>query len=251
MVDCLTFRFLDAPVHDGKRERATQRDIILKTASVAIAAFVFMAVQMRSSIGKACAIAGTLSTLTWLSEHYLRQDPSYPRSVSNWFHTQHVHSEDLIKFFCFTLCANLIAGIVLSLLNISIGQHVQELIKKRELRILIIACIVAPVCEEILFRGFLKERIEDACTLFSKSVRPLSDDSVMQVSRLGQSLIFGYVHMNSMQTRKANAIIFLATALFGYGWGEIKEHASTLVIPICFHSAVNTSVTVRLLLLGH
>ena len=64
MFDCLTFRFLDAPVQAGKRERATQRDIILKVASVAIAAFVFMTAQMRSSMGKACAIAGTLSTLT-------------------------------------------------------------------------------------------------------------------------------------------------------------------------------------------
>lgn len=251
MIDTLPVVFVDSPVDDVKVPPLSKTGILLKVATVALAAIAFFTIQQRQSLGTACAIAGTMSTLTGLSEYYLRQDPSFPRSASNWFNTQSLHGKELVVFFCGALCANLIAGIIFSFMNISIGQHVQELIKKRDLRILLIATVIAPFCEEILFRGFLKERIEDACALFSRFVKPLSDDFVEQVSHLGQSLIFGYAHIHPMQTLRANILIFFNTSLIGFSLGSVKDYCSTLVSPICIHMTINTTVTARLLLFGH
>lgn len=157
----------------------------------------------------------------------------------------------LSVFFCAVLCVNLIAGAIFAYLNISIGQHVQELIKKKEPRILLIATITAPICEEILFRGFVKERMEDLCTIFSKTVKPLSGLSVQVISNIGQAFIFGLAHRHKKQTDIANALIFCATTQIGFGLGCVKDYASTLVSPICLHATLNISVVSRLLIFGH
>lgn len=254
MIDCLSFTELFVPYSEEELEKksiATRRDILLKVAAVALASFAFFTLQRRLSMAQAGLIAGGLSSLTWLSEVFLRQDPSYPRTTPNWFNTKSFHSIELALLVCFAACVNLIAGMIFSWLNISIGQYVQELIKKRDPRILFVGPFVAPICEEILFRGFLKERLEDGCFLFSRFILPLSDDCIEGISNIGQAIIFGAAHVNAMQTRLVNAFIFTATSLIGFGLGCKKYLEASLISCIGEHMTINTCVTARLLIFNH
>lgn len=247
MINYLPFNLLDTSSNKSEVFQTNQIGSYLKVASVAIATFVFFSFQLRFSLAFAGMMTATFISLTVLSEYFLRRNSSFPTSGSNWFNSDHVSWKSLLKNFCFILSINLIAGFVFSLFNISIGQHVQDLIKKPNLRILLLATIVGPLCEEIIFRGFLKERLEDGCTLFSKFVKPLSDHSVELVSNVGQALIFGIGHMNDMQTRATNVFIFSATSLLGFTLGVFKDLQSSLISPICTHISINTAVTTRLL----
>lgn len=234
--------------HDAEK---VQRAVFLKVSAVGIATIAFLMLQMQRTFAVACTIAGVVSSITLLSEYFLRRDDSFPNTTSNWFSTESMNGKQLFAFVGSMLVASMLAGFIFSRMKFSVGQHVQELIKKGGTRIVVLATVVAPICEEILFRGFLKERFEDACYLFSRFIHPLSNTTVKKISNACQAIIFGAVHMNGKQTFKANALIFVVTTYIGSWVGGIKDRESTLITPIGYHMGLNTSVVVRLLTFGY
>lgn len=252
MTDSLRFTDLFFPSSVKiKISSVTKNHILLKVTSVALAALAFFTLQYGYTLAQAGVIAGTLSSLTWLSEIFLRQDRSFRCKTPNWYNTKSLDRKVMIEFLVTVLCVNVIYGMAFSYFNISIGQHVQELIKKGSLRILLIAIVVAPISEEILFRGFLQERLEDGCYLFSRFITPLSSKCVKRVSNISQAIIFGLSHVNERQTPLANALILASTTLMGYGFGGIKNLEASLFSSIFTHMSINTSVTARLLVFNH
>lgn len=248
MIDYLPFNLIGSSSVTSQISQVKPRDSYLKIASIAIATFALFSAQLRFSLAFASMMTATFTSLTALSEYFLRRNSTIPIAGSNWFSTERVSGKKLLTDFCIILSINLIAGLIFSFLNISIGQYAQELIKKRDLRTLLIAPIIAPICEEILFRGFLKERLEDGCTLFSRFIKPISDDTNKLLSNVGQAILFGIGHMNALQTRAMNVFIFCATSLVGFIAGYKKDLSSSLIPPICTHMSINTGVTTRLLI---
>lgn len=236
--------YVDSPTNENKISQPIQKNTYLKVASVAVASLSVFAFQFKQSLAIAGMITGTFTILTWLSETYLRKDSSFPASGTNWFNTEKVNLKKLIGFFCLTLSINLIAIYYFG----SSDQYALDLIKKRDLRALLLAPIIGPICEEILFRGFLKERIEDGCYLFGKIFKPLSHHTVKWVSNVGQAAIFGIAHIHEMQSKLFNSIIVCHTFLLGFIWGNIKERESSLISPLSMHASINSSLTAGVLL---
>lgn len=241
----LTNSFYVPKYKEPNNPPVTRTTILLKVASIALATLAFYTLQWRHSIASAGLIALTLSSVTWLSETYLRQASSFPTTTPNWFNTKSFRGPDLLRLFTLIFCSHMILGLARN--PSSDKQYVQQLILKREPRILFLAVISAPICEEILFRGFLKERLEDACYLFSKFITPLSNETVQWISNIGQAIIFGYGHMHEKQTRFINAAVFILTSLSGFLDGWTKYVESTLISPIAIHMMNNSSLTASLL----
>lgn len=147
--------------------------------------------------------------------------------------------------------AQLIWGVIFTALAVPPAQVIGKLIQSRNWHTIVLATLVAPITEEILFRGFLQERLEDTAYLFSRFIHPLSDNVQNRISNFGQAIIFGYVHMHKAQTKLANTLIFALTGGIGLLMSSFKGRRDNLITPILAHSANNTSFCLRLLAFGH
>lgn len=128
-------------------------------------------------------------------------------------------------------------------------QKIAEKILSCDFQTIAISIGIAPITEEIIFRGFLEERLEDAFELYSKYVFQLGQDVKTECSRIISSIAFGILHILGDQTQSLkNAIIVLFdTTLFGYLGSVLKQSHKSLITPIFCHSLNNLSSVFRLL----
>lgn len=107
-------------------------------------------------------------------------------------------------------------------------------------------CIFGPVAEEIVFRGFVQERIEDVQIHMRGGAPDLEGEKNTRI--LLQALLFGLAHYSRPQG-SSNPFIILATASMGYAFGRLKEdhgiHASMM-----YHAAANSLITARVFIAG-
>lgn len=232
-----------------------------KVTGVAVASILLFGFQLSLSTAAVVKITCVCSVLTVLSEKSLRAEDEQ----KSWFDVYSINKDALKGQIVFMLIVQTIVGVALTLLNIAPPQTVAQLIAQRNMRLIAMAIVVAPIAEELFFRGFVMERIEDAVILFNRYVYPIypkhgylnEPEKHIRVAirhsaicHLGQAMIFGAMHIRATQTKLANSVIFVATTLIGRILSSVKMKTGALMNPMIAHSIHNGSMVCRLLVFG-
>lgn len=218
-----------------------------KVAGVAIGCIILFGFQMACSSTTVAKIAFSCSALTLLAEKCLRSE----NDQKSWFKFSSVDMEAVGKHLTAAFTVQIIAGIVFRVLNIQIFQAVAKLIAQRHMIIIILAIVAAPISEELVFRGFVMERIEDAATLCNRYICKIHPETQKNIANFGQAILFGAVHINAMQSKLANMIIFAGAGLGGFIVGKVKTLNNSILQPMMHHSIHNGALVFRLVLFGH
>ncbi len=101
---------------------------------------------------------------------------------------------------------------------------------------IIYGCIIAPVTEELLFRGYSEK-------LFEKENNPSFSQKFM--TALKTNAVFGAIHMSPFQGW-FNIPIFVATFVMGMAFSLLREATGDLWAPTICHTMNNTVATIAL-----
>jgi membrane protease YdiL (CAAX protease family) len=150
----------------------------------------------------------------------------------------------------FALFINTFYGLALSFMGVHLVQLPVVLLKEAfkistfvGMNMLFHICVRAPIVEEIVFRGFLQDKIKDLQTIvFGKKALLNKIHKIVRITL--QAACFGAMHYHPMQGA-SNIPIVVLTSCVGFICGFFKEEENSLVSPIGFHSVVNTSVSYR------
>ncbi|MBX7067467.1 MAG: CPBP family intramembrane metalloprotease [Parachlamydiales bacterium] len=199
-----------------------------KVVAVALASLALFVLQLSLSIGLALLLTAVITVLT----HFC------PRNDTDWFNTQ--FDLKTIGFLSgFLILKPLIIQAFFWALGIPLPpiaqEGIAEMILSAPWKMIPLASIVAPFSEEILFRGFLLERLEDL---------QLGET----LSMLGQSFIFGAVHLNKSIQEGMQIPVFAVLSFMGYIFGRLKKEENSLLAPMAIHSANNIGACVHVLL---
>jgi membrane protease YdiL (CAAX protease family) len=128
-------------------------------------------------------------------------------------------------------------------------QKIAEQIANYDLKMMTLSCLIAPITEEVLFRGYIEERVLDLLSLVSKHIVTMSLHMQEEIARLLSSSLFGFLHITDSQTQgiKNKIVVFLDVAKFGYLNSLIKKSHDQLITPIFTHCLNNVSCTLRIL----
>lgn len=224
-----------------------------KVIAVALACLVCFSVQWGMSWGRAVAISLGCAGSTLLSEVTLRNGAS-PLN-GDWFNGSDVEGRELFKCLIVWAAVVILVTVVLRRRNgeMDPAQAVAREILRGDIRTIGMATLIAPVTEEILFRGFMRERLEDILLLMNRCLPIASDGVCEKISLVAQALVFGAIHVVGNQVIRVGRKIpvFCMTALMGFRLGLCSEMFSgrrSLLPSIAVHSAHNTSLTIGLLI---
>lgn len=216
-----------------------------KVATVGLACLACVGFQMMGGWALAAGISLTCSTITLLSETFLRSHQNHDNSLIQ----PNICSKEVMSHIAFRLTVIPIVVALTTAFGIIPLQAVAAKILAGDLRIIFLVTIVAPIVEEILFRGFIQERLEDLATLIDRHVYQLSESTKQLGSTLIQSLFFGSLHITGSQvsTLAGKLIILFQTTILGVFFTYIKNTHDSLLPSIAIHSAHNTGMTLGLL----
>lgn len=219
---------------------------VKKVAAVALGCIGLFGVQMGLTWAVTAGISFACTTLSLLSESFLRQGQS---QNTNWLRVQRPKPN-----FLFHIALHLTVFPLIVALSTACGsvpaQGVAKLILSGNIRTIFLATTVAPITEEIFFRGFIQERLEDITTLINRYIYPITNSTKEFGSSVIQSIFFGALHITGTQVAGGlckKLIVLLQTTLFGYYMTKLKNENRSLLPGIAMHSAQNTGVTLGLL----
>lgn len=150
--------------------------------------------------------------------------------------------------------AQIVVGLVFKLTHSGINQAAIHWIRQnlrtpmQTLLCYFRVAVVAPFTEELVFRGFLQDRIHDIQTLTFGAKAAISKIHTT-VRIILQAIVFGLCHYHPMQGM-ANLLIVVMTGVMGMVVGGIKEETGRVTESIGMHSLLNASVTTRVWLFG-
>lgn len=158
-----------------------------------------------------------------------------------------------VKWWPLFLVTNVIAGVIIWMRGPLVNQAAISLIREglasfqKLARIIFRVTIVAPVIEEVIFRGFLQEKIRDIQVICFGS----NADSPMQSTArvILQAAVFSVCHYDVLQGA-SNIPILLGTFGAGFCMGEYKEMYHSLLPSMSLHWMINSVVATRVLLVG-
>lgn len=148
----------------------------------------------------------------------------------------------------------LVLGVALRALGVGVNQVAILAIRNsfghplKMLQIIARACLLAPLIEETIFRGFLQEKMEQV-QVYLVGKEEAHTDSQSTIRVLAQSILFGFMHYHPSQG-KANQGIVAATAVTGFLIGEVKEEKRNLWSTCFLHAYINSAVVMRVFLFG-
>jgi membrane protease YdiL (CAAX protease family) len=115
------------------------------------------------------------------------------------------------------------------------------------LRVFFVISCLAPVVEEVVFRGFLQEKIRDIQTIFFKE---RAQQTISKITRVViQALLFAVCHFEPL-LKWANLYIILITFCLGVQLGITKEKEKNIWACMTLHGLLNTVVCLRVVLIG-
>lgn len=231
----------------GKINSVLHDPLTVKTVAVAAATLVFISVQFSYSVSLGGCLALATSSLTILSEKFIRPlDINY--KSTNWINTEisdykkaELKLEARFRLVLLPIVVACLYGFIFLP-----AQGVMLAIQSFHLRTIILAILVAPISEEILFRGFLQERIEDAALLANRYIIKINAEDAKAVAQLSQSIIFGAMHIvgNQVSSLAGNIYTFVITGILGFRLSWIKNNTNGSLLPsIGMHMAHNTGIT--------
>jgi membrane protease YdiL (CAAX protease family) len=148
----------------------------------------------------------------------------------------------------------LIMGIVLKCLGAGINQVAIQYIKDSvgsPLKMLMVftrVCVIAPLVEETIFRGFLQEKIQNLQVyVFGEEESNTRLHRAIRI--IAQAIIFGICHYHPSQG-VSNRTIMIQTGLVGLYLGDIKEDQKNIWGSSFFHAYFNAAVLTRVVLFG-
>ena len=109
------------------------------------------------------------------------------------------------------------------------GQHIIPLILSltnpfHQVILLLDICIIGPILEEIIFRGFIQEKIRDIQSIVSNGKQEQKHQKIFRIAI--QAIIFGLFHYHPKN--KGNFSIILTTVAMGCFFGVAKEKTQDL-----------------------
>ncbi|OGN55353.1 MAG: hypothetical protein A3D96_03645 [Chlamydiae bacterium RIFCSPHIGHO2_12_FULL_44_59] len=193
-----------------------------KVVAVALACIGLFVLQLGLSLSLALCFTTTVTLLTYL----------FPREDQDWLSWPNDKSEEhSIKWISALLLAK---PFLITLLFLALGLPlpgvpqvgILEYLMRYPITGLLKTSLLAPFTEEILFRGFLFERLEDL---------HLS----RRVSQGIQAVLFGLAHLNKKIEEGYEMAVVLPITIFGYFLGSRKSKSGSLAGPLALHSASN------------
>lgn len=213
----------------------------IKVASVALACLAMFSLQLQCSFILASKISFVCSTATFLSE-------KLKNNSADWFtaiNTKELLPDLIKRLLLFPICTGL--------LYTSLGLPVQVVAQKIlfcDLRVIFIATVIAPVVEEILFRGFIQERIEDVSFLVGRYIHQIPVGTTEKIALATQAVFFGLSHLPGNQIIGSlfdKVIVFSTVTFSGYYYGMAKNKDQSLLPSIALHALQNITLTLGLL----
>ncbi len=200
-----------------------------KILAVALATLVLFGLQLGFSLALTLGATVLCTTLTYLSEKYLRKEEN------DWFNTK-FDKKEMLFWTLLLILKPIIIQIVFFALGIPLPVMPQvELVQRilaRPWFMIPMATIIAPIAEEILFRGFLLEQFENLT-------------QTKTLANVMQSLVFAGAHRSKVQA-PWQIPVFLALSLLGYAFGKIKQDDKSLISPVAIHSANNIGSVIHI-----
>lgn len=195
------------------------------------------------TVGLTCAVANGIFAL------YTTPEPWFP-PLDDKVITQIKEIWDQNHLFKLQI----IIGVVMRALNVSVNQVAIVWAKSAfgsPINMLIVftrVCFVAPLIEEVVFRGFFQDRIKDVQVyLFGEKEANTELQKIFRI--FTQAIVFGLCHYNIKQGAWNRSIV-LSTTVGGLFMGDIKEENKNLWSSCFFHSYMNASVLARIYLFG-
>ncbi len=212
-----------------------------KIVSISLAGFM-IASQICMSWTSTITLNIFLTSITYLSETYLRKGRE---SNIRWLSTTKIHFKSTLTSIASTFFFSLLAG-----LTTNPSQVIAQQILTGDPWILFSVSVNAPICEEILFRGFLKERIEDISYLFGNHICDIPDHIQSIFSSITQAAIFGYLHITDNQVLETGSKlkVLIGTMISGIIFSSEGSRNSSLLPAIGLHAANNSGLCFGLLL---
>lgn len=147
-----------------------------------------------------------------------------------------------IQFLSKAVDVQNVLGIVVLFYSASFGSPQKDLISfvsENKLKWIPMTTVIAPIVEEILFRGFLKEWLEGGCDLINRHIYATSQESQHHISNFAQAIVFGAIHMMS-KNKIENALLFASLGIMGVIQGQWKRYEEgSLLTPIKQHIKQN------------
>jgi membrane protease YdiL (CAAX protease family) len=222
------------------------RDV--KVLAVALASIAFFAFQYGLSWPVSFVVSFSIAALTYFSEKYIRTEAD---QQNDWISTD-FNQNRLIFWSSLLVIRPLIIQVFCWCLGVPLPAFPQvalaDAIISQPWKMIPMAMILAPIAEEVLFRGFLQERLEDIAHLLnrhtfvqlSKKTRDLFCDLI-------QSVVFGALHINNKIEEALKWPLLISLSAFGYFLSCLKRDKKTLVWPVAIHSANNAGAVIHVL----
>lgn len=178
----------------------------------------------------------------------------FPKAMDNaWFNTKnaykHITSETNKRLYFYQAIAFGLSALVKREQNakqVVIQVLIQSLANPWRLAALLFRiCTVAPIIEEIIFRGFIQEKIRDIQAYITQGNHNTTVQKTIRIFL--QAILFGLCHYHVAQGID-NVAIILATTLLGYLFGTLKEKSQDLWSSMAIHGTHNTAVSSVILL---
>lgn len=223
---------------------------VRKVISVALGILAFFALQFGFSLIAAGAISLACASVCLLSEVWLRP---MQKQKCDWFSFEEMNKTSVMIHVALRLTL-LPAIIAFSTASGNLPlQRVALQIMAFNPWVIFLANIVAPLAEEIVFRGFIQERFEDLVYLIDLYLYSFPDNmkimikSGLSISATG--IFFGYLHIIGDQVRDLSMkmIVFLQITLTGLFYSYLKNRDNSLLSTMGIHFSQNGGVTLGLL----
>lgn len=202
------------------------QESISKVVSVALASCWFFGMQLNYSYSATSQVTAGLATATCIGELARRATPSLRKTEIKWFSdVEESHITELPSLQLDMAVPKVLSGVRTGFLE---GSSVKGVL---------LSSLKTPLVafsEEILFRGFLAERLEEV--LFFVSQGKLSPQCIHKIVGILQALVFGGVHINYHPAVRG-LLCLCGILLF-----NLKTQGRSLFLPIVDHSIHNWAI---------
>jgi membrane protease YdiL (CAAX protease family) len=217
-----------------------------KVVLVALAALSLVVFQTNLPVITGVAVGVGLGFLTLVFEKYVRAGSELDR---DWLDVSKIDRWHLLGCLCFySVVIPALSAFATPVGAAPVAQGIGWAIRSGDIGLIFTACLLGPCSEEILFRGFLQERIEDLVYMTRKWTC-VSVEITQDIANLVQAVLFGGVHILGKQVMKSTekGVVWLMTGACGWYWGHTKNK-ECLLSSIALHSMHNASSTINILM---